>query len=112
MQPDIVPKEENIGDENESKSPTPDEATAEESDEAAKTLFQSLEEEFKKDEDKDHQLEEEFNQAMETLDKSTEDDVKPNSDVSGERRSDSPKIESVGRNKQIWERLDRRIFFT
>ena len=74
------------------KSSTPTSgATEEESDEAAKTLLQSLEEEFKKDEDKDHQLEEEFNQAMETLDKSTEDDVKPNSNVTGERRSDVPK---------------------
>ena len=44
-------KEENIDDENESKSSKPDEATAEESDEAANKLLRSLEEEFKKDED-------------------------------------------------------------
>ena len=109
LQPDIMSKEENIDDENESKSSKPDEATAEKSDEAAKTLFQSLEEEFKKDEDKDHQLEEEFNQAMETLDKSTEDDVKSYADAPGECHSDLPRS-NLARDKETSESLDRRIF--
>eukprot|EP00944_MAST-04C_sp_MAST-4C-sp1_P012482 g12482.t1 len=101
LQPDIMSKEENIDDENESKSSKPDEATAEESDEAANKLLRSLEEEFKKDEDKDHQLEEEFNQAMGTLDKSTEDDVKSYADAPGECHSDLPRSNLLQETKKL-----------
>ena len=104
LQPDIMSKEENIDDENESKTQSQTRLLQRNRTKtAANKLLRSLEEEFKKDEDKDHQLEEEFNQAMGTLDKSTEDDVKSYADAPGECRSDLPRSNLCKRQRNFRE---------